>query len=167
MKDLAELKSKLLASYITEDPTANPCPIPRISPLVMNPTSHIKECRENFLSADETTELKTMLEALPFSTVSGRSASFGEEYHYNGAPKSNSSDIPNPIKSIIKKIHDDPLYSDEKINQVVINKYNGNAHLPTLIMNQQLDRTQISSLLQLAMPYPLCLGTKLHRRTQH
>ena len=72
-----------------------------------------------------------MLEALPFSTVSGRSvASFGEEYHYNGAPKSNSSDIPNPIKSIIKKIHDDPLYSDEKINQVVINKYNRNAHLP-------------------------------------
>ena len=131
MKDLAELKSKLLASDITEHPTANPCPIPRISPLVINPTSHIKEYRENFLSADETTELKTMLEALPFSTVSGRSvASFGEEYHYNGAPKSNSSDIPNPIKSIIKKIHDDPLYSDEKINQVVINKYNRNAHLP-------------------------------------
>ena len=61
MKDLAELKSKLLASDITEHPTANPCPIPRISPLVINRTSHIKEYRENFLSADETTELKTML----------------------------------------------------------------------------------------------------------
>ena len=56
MKDLAELK--LLASDITEHPTANPCPIPRISLLVINPTTHIKEYRENFLSAYETTELK-------------------------------------------------------------------------------------------------------------
>ena len=131
MKDLAELKSELLASGTTEHKSANPCPRLTVSPLVTNPTSHIEEYRENFLSVDETTELNTMLGALPFSTVNKRSvASFGEEYHYNGAPKSNSSVIPSPIKNIIQKIHDDPLYGDEKINQVVINKYSGNAHLP-------------------------------------
>ena len=71
-----------------------------------------------------------MLGALPFSTVNGRYvASFGEEYHYYGAPKSNSPLIPSPIKNIIQKFHDDPLYGDENINQVVINKYSGNAHL--------------------------------------
>ena len=54
MKDLTELKSELLASGTTEHKSANPCPRPTVSPLVTNPTSHIEEYRENFLSVDET-----------------------------------------------------------------------------------------------------------------
>ena len=111
-----------------------------------------------------------MLGALPFSTVNGRSvASFGEEYHINGAPKSNSSVIPSPIKKIIQKIHDDPLYGDEKIKQVVINKYSGNAHLPVHSDNTSTIRphSPIFSLLRLVMPYLLCLKTKLHKKNQN
>ena len=107
-----------------------------------------------------------MLGALPFSTVYRRSVdSFREEYHYNGAPKSNSSVIPSPIKNIIQKIHDDPLYGDEKINQVVINKYSGNAYLPQHFDNESTIRPNpIFSLLRLVMPYLLCLKTKLHKK---
>ena len=140
MKDLAELKTKLLASDITEHSIAKPCPKPIISPLVTNPTSHIKEYRENFISAIETTELKTILKALLFSKVSGRSvASFGEEYHYNGAPKSNSLNIPNPI-------------SDKKsIKLSLINTMAMLIYQNSLIMNQQLVHIQKYLLLQLVM----------------
>ena len=53
MKDLAQLKSELLASGTTEHKSANPCRRPTVSPLVTNPTSHIEEYRENFLSVDK------------------------------------------------------------------------------------------------------------------
>ena len=48
MKDLAELKSELLASGTTEHKSANPCPRPTVSPLVTNPTSHIEEYEKIF-----------------------------------------------------------------------------------------------------------------------
>ena len=96
-----------------------------------NPTNHIEDYQENFLSIDEITELNAMLGTLTFSQINGRGvASYGEEYHYNGAPRAVASEMPNSLKAIIAKIHDDPQYKDEKINQVVINKYTGTTHLP-------------------------------------
>ena len=114
-------------------------------------------------------QLNTMLGALPFSTVNGRSvASLGEEYHYNGAPKSNSSVIPSPIKTLYKRsmmilcMVMKKLIKLSSINTVEMLIYQS-----TLIMNQQLGHTPIFSLLRLVMPYLLCLKTKLHKKNQN
>ena len=133
MKELTTLKEQMMATDLTHHPP-NP-PKPQHSntshALTNNPTNHIDDYRESFLTDEEITELNTGLGALSFSTVNGRGvASFGEEYHYHGAPNTNCNEIPNFLKAIIKKIHDDPEYTDEKINQVVINKYTGTTHLP-------------------------------------
>ena len=96
-----------------------------------NPTNYIEDYQESFLSPPEVNELNEAFGAMSFSSVNGRSvASFGEAYSYNGAPKVNSAEIPSCLKAIISKIHDQPQYKDEKINQVVINKYTENTHLP-------------------------------------
>ena len=132
MKHLITLKSTLLTADISEHPpVANLHTNLQPTSLATNPTNHIEDYNESYLSDDEITELNTAFSSMNFSQVNGRGvASFGEDYNYNGAPNLNTKEIPNPLQTIIKKIHDDPLYKDENINQVVINKYTGNTHLP-------------------------------------
>ena len=132
MKHLITLKSTLLTADISEHPpVANLHTNLQPTSLATNPTNHIEDYNESYLSDDEITELNTAFSSMNFSQVNGRGvASFGEDYNYNGAPNLNTKEIPNPLQTIINKIHDNPLYKDENINQVVINKYTGNTHLP-------------------------------------
>ena len=132
---LTLLKEQILASDHDPRHTSNETEHPNESQIPLkldkNPTNYIEGYQENFLSVDEISGLNTMLGTLTFSQVNGRGvASYGEEYQYNGAPRAVSSEIPSSLKSTIAKINDDPQYKDEKINQVVINKYTGTTHLP-------------------------------------
>lgn len=121
----------------------------------INPTNYIEDYQESFLSEDEITELNMMLGTVEFSQVNGRGvASFGEEYNYNGSPKASSTEIPNSLKSIISKIHSDPQFHDEKINQVVINKYNGKTHLPEHSDNEATIRPK-SHIITLSLGHVL------------
>ena len=132
---LTLLKEQMLASDHDPRHTSNETEHPSGSQIPLklgkNPTNFIEGYQENFLSVDDISGLNTMLGTLTFSQVNGRGvASYGEEYQYNGAPRAVSSEIPSSLKSTIAKINDDPQYKDEKINQVVINKYTGTTHLP-------------------------------------
>ena len=150
----------MLASGTTEHKSANPCPRPTVSPLVTNPTRHIEEYRENFLSVDKTTELNTMLGALPFSTVNGRSvASFGEEYHCTMVLLNQNLQLFQvPSKTLYERsmmilcMVMKKLIKLSSINTVEMVIYQS-----TLIMNQQLGHTPIFSLLRLVMPYLNCV----------
>ena len=95
-----------------------------------------------------------MLGALPFSTVNGRVvASFGEEYHYNGAPKSNSSVIPSLIKTLYKRFMMILcIVMKKSIKLSLINIVEILISQNTLITNQQSGHTPIFSLLRLVIP---------------
>ena len=100
-----------------------------------------------------------MLGALPFSTVNGRSvASFGEEYHYNGAPKSNSSVIPSPIKTLYKRSMMILCMVMKKLIKLSsINTLEMLIYQSTLIMNQQLGHTNIFTVtIGHALPIVFC-----------
>lgn len=135
IKELTELKFKLLATDETENQhnadLRSTLPTEPITPLASNPTNYIEDYDEKFLSDEEITDLNLALGSMSFTQVNGRGiASFGQDYQYRGAPKTNSKDIPEPLKNVINKIHNNPTYKDEKLNQVVVNKYSGTTHLP-------------------------------------
>ena len=69
---------------------------------------------------------------MKFSQVNGRQvASFGEDYNYVGAPKSNTKDIPAPLQALIEHVQSLEQYQSSELNQIVINKYTGDdAFLP-------------------------------------
>ena len=99
-------------------------------PLV-NPTKHIEDYMESFLSPEEAKELTDHLTKISYTKKNGRKvASFGEQYHYPGAP-SNTKEIPAAFTKLIDKIHATDGFKDAAINQVVINEYAGSgSHLP-------------------------------------
>ena len=132
-KDMEELKEKLLSlSRDSRLPTSQSLPEEEAEvPLAENPTEHIDGYIEQFLSEDQTNSLAGALEQLRYSPANGRQvATFGEEYQYVGAPKVNNKNIPDPLKNIMEMIHGNPSFQDAKINQVVVNRYSGNLHLP-------------------------------------
>ena len=136
MDNLTALKEQLLTTdTASRHPSGleNPCStvIGTAPALDENPTNYIEDYQESFLTATEITELNAALGAMSFSEVNGRSvASFGEEYQYTGAPTLNSKEIPAHLTAIINKLHDHSEYNDERINQVVVNKFTGKTHLP-------------------------------------
>ena len=137
MKELEDLKENLLTRNNSGLPTqhiTHPSDDSQSETgnLDLNPTNHIEDYAEAFLSAEETTSLRNALESqTKYSIVNGRQvASYGAEYGYAGAPKTNTSVIPNYLQTIIDKIHGDQQYSDAGINQVVVNRYSGKTHLP-------------------------------------
>ena len=99
-----------------------------------NPTKHVEGYVENFLSPDDegTTNLIEAVGKLKFTKVKGREvASFGQEYKYSGAPKSNTNEIPSQLKWLIDKVKGVNGNSNEIINQVIVNKYSGQeSYLP-------------------------------------
>ena len=131
-RELETLKESYLSTAESRKPEAQKTHKEKLTPVLSeNPTENIGEYKENFLSTDEVVNLRHTLDALEFSTVNGREvASFGEEYSYGGAPKNNKNDIPDSFKAIIEKVHSDPNYEGEQLNQIVINKYTGLTHLP-------------------------------------
>ena len=138
IKELENLKKLLISTSDRSVPnTATHTSVPIVSQsppnnLNVNPTNHIEDYTEGFLSTEEVTNLKSALEnEINYSSVNGRQvASFGASYKYTGSPKTNSPTIPNYLQTIIDKIHGEELYSDAQINQVVVNRYSGRTHLP-------------------------------------
>ena len=131
-RELETLKESYLSTAESRKPAAQKTHKKKLTPVLSeNPTESVGEYKENFLSTDEVVNLRHALDALEFSTVNGREvASFGEEYVYGGAPKNNKKDIPDSFKAIVEKVHSDPNYEGELLNQIVINKYTGLSHLP-------------------------------------
>ena len=133
IENLSTLKEQLLetTSNISAQPSGHITSTAHSHTLDENPTNHIEDYKESFLTANEVDELNEALGAMSFAIVNGRDvASFGEAYDYTGAPRVNSPEIPSCLTAIINKIHEQPQYNDEKINQVVVNKYTGSTHLP-------------------------------------
>ena len=149
MKELENLKNQLLSANERIAIAATNISIPNVSqptsinPTV-NPTNHIEDYSEDFLSTEEASSLKTALESqITYSVVNGRQvASFGADYKYSGSPKTNTSTIPTYLQTIIDRIHSDPQYHDAKINQVVVNRYSGKTHLPEHADNESAIRPE-------------------------
>ena len=131
-RELETLNESYLSTAESRMPEAQKTHKEKLTPVLSEkPTENIGEYKENFLSTDEVVNLRHTLDALEFSTVNGREvASFGEEYSYGGAPKNNKKYITYLFKAIIEKVHSDPNYEGEQLNQIVINKYTGLTHLP-------------------------------------
>ena len=91
-----------------------------------NPTNHIEDYIEEFLTEEEVLETQEAHSQLNFAKVNGREvASFGESYSYSGAPKNNVKEIPEHIQKLIDKLNQNQDYQDLNVNQVVVNKYTG------------------------------------------
>ena len=131
-RELETLNESYLSTAESRMPEAQKTHKEKLTPVLSEkPTENIGEYKENFLSTDEVVNLRHTLDALEFSTVNGREvSSFGEEYSYGGAPKNNKKYITDSFKAIIEKVHSDPNYEGEQLNQIVINKYTGLTHLP-------------------------------------
>lgn len=122
MKKLEDLKVAK-----EESPIASTATPPTEKLAETNPTSHIEDYNENFLSNEEALETKEVLSKMKFTRVKGREvASFGEKYSYTGAPSNNIKDIPDHLCKLIEKVKQIDNYRDMAINQVVVNKYIGN-----------------------------------------
>ena len=109
-----------------------------------NPTNHIEDYVELFLKEEDALELKETLAALQFTKVKGREiSSFGEQYSYTGAPNNNTKEIPVHLTKLIEKIKEIEDYKDVDLNQVIINKYEGNtSYLPEHSDNESTIRPQ-------------------------
>ena len=128
LKQLDDLKNRLISiNHSTQLTREGDISISRAFPqsstssnLSVNPTNHIDNYTEEFLSTEDAESLRDALEQEPYSVVNGRQeASFGAEYQYTGSPRGNTSTIPTYLQTII-----------DRINQVVVNRYPDKAHLP-------------------------------------
>ena len=118
----AVTSSSLSSPHVPSSDSGVVHPTPR-----SNPTNHIDDYVEAFLTEGEALEAKEALSQVNFIKVNGREvASFGETYSYTGAPSNNVKEIPGYISKLIEKIHQNEGYQDLDINQVVVNKYVGN-----------------------------------------
>ena len=137
LKQLNDLKNKLISVNHSAQPNTER-DVSRVFPpsstsnnSSVNPTSHINNYTEEFLSTEDAASLRDALEQETYSLVNGRQvASFGAEYQYTGSPRGNTSTIPTYLQTIIDRINGEALYPDTKINQVVVNRYSGKTHLP-------------------------------------
>ena len=88
--------------------------------------THIDEVREQFLDAESCANLFEYFKGCKFSSENGHSVcSFGEKYRYNGS-KSEPSEIPQILSSVIDKINDIFDIKDGiKINSCLVNKFDG------------------------------------------
>ena len=137
LKQLSDLKNKLISANHSAQPNTER-DVLRVFPpsstsnnSSVNPTSHINNYTEEFLSTEDAASLRDALEQETYSLVNGRQvASFGAEYQYTGSPRGNTSTIHTNLQTIIDRINGETLYPDTKINQVVVNRYSGKTHLP-------------------------------------
>ena len=101
--------------------------IKSISPLSSNPTKHIANYEENFLSSDARLKVCQFLDGCT-SFVNNRimkSIHFGKTHNQLSRSNSNN-EIPEPLCAIIDILHDRHSIQEEaKLNSVVINKFSG------------------------------------------
>ena len=127
----SDLKEAVTSSPSTNTPglpsgtgridSAIACPIPR-----RNPTNHIDDYREAFLTEGEVLATREALSSMEFTKVNGREiASFGEIYSYTGAPSKNNKEIPEHLSKLVEKIQQDEAHQSLGIDQIVVNKYVG------------------------------------------
>ena len=137
LKQLDDLKDRLIsvnhsAPLTTERDVSRVLPQnPTSNKLSFNPTNHKSNYTEEFLSTGDTASLRDALEQETYSLVDGRQvASICAEYQYTVSLRGNTSTIPTYLQTIIDRINGEALYPNTKINQVVINRYSGKAHMP-------------------------------------
>ena len=98
---------------------------------VENPTTHIQNYVDGYITADQESELLKFLGKQTFGDVKSRHViDYGSEYKYTGSPanKGASSPIPDIFSSVIEKITGD--YPGCDINQCTVNRYLPASHLP-------------------------------------
>ena len=101
---------------------------------IINPTNHIDNSHDNFISEELSQNLTGFLDncdKFAVNSESGHSvAMFGNPYHYNGSRHSNEfTEIPSPITEVIDAIRE--KYSDVELNSCLVNKYCGpSSYLP-------------------------------------
>ena len=134
LEKLSIIRNELVNRQNTQEDTLTTVTVRPSASEQRNPTEHVEEYVENFLPSDDenTRKLIEAVGKMKFTKVKGREvASFGLEYKYAGAPKSNTEEIPSQLKWIIDKIKAREGHSNEDINQVIINKYSGQeSYLP-------------------------------------
>ena len=88
--------------------------------------SYINEEIDNFLDTDSCSKLVDYFNDRNFTQENGHSVlSFGEQYRYTGS-KSEPTEIPSIINSVIDKINEKfDLEGDLKINSCLVNKFSG------------------------------------------
>lgn len=95
---------------------------------ITNPTTHIEDSTNNFLSTeltDNVTEFLNGCDNFNENCENGHKVTmFGYPYNYNGSKHQNQiSEIPGPIKEILDVLHE--KYPDAELNSCLVNKYQG------------------------------------------
>ena len=136
-----------------------------------NPCKNVDNYIEKFIepNANITKDLISTLGKLKFSKVNGREvASFGEEYQYTGAPRSNIKEIPPQLEALIAQIKSIDEYSAADLNQIVINKYVGeDSFLPEHSDNESTIKPESNIFtLTLGTPRTVIFGDKCNGETK-
>lgn len=132
-------------------------PEPEVVESIREDPSHpnIPRCSrytENFLSEDSEEDLMTFLDQQEFVAEGNRKVlSYGERYHYKGA-KASETPIPEIIQTLIGKVKEAHDLSYE-INQVLVNKYDPSANLPSHSDNEGSIRPD-SSIFTISLGAP-------------
>ena len=153
--ELKRLRSEPISTPLTEL-NYPPVTAPTVSLPDNNPTKNIDNYEEAYFSQDIITKLNEAVNSLEFASVNGRDVlSFGKDYKYSGSPSNNAKQIPEVFQDIIDKIHADPDYEGAKLNQIVLNKYSGDAHLPEHSDDEPVIRPH-SQIFTIRYSWPNC-----------
>ena len=114
------------SSHVVSPPT-KPSQNTNSVPNIEAPEPAVFDSKENFLTADEDEKITNFLSNINFVDENGHSVkNFGAKYHYTGAGDVTDDDnqIPAEFDLILEKLRS--RYPDIKINQCLVNRYDGN-----------------------------------------
>ena len=129
IKDFAQSQNQTVPQHNEQTRTQQP-----ISSVKLEmDTPQIRPClsyKENFITEEEAQTLTLFLEQEEFKAEGSRKvASFGERYHYKGA-KSSAKPIPDVLAQLVNKV-EEKMELDYSLNQILVNKYESAANLPS------------------------------------